>query len=318
MNQQYTVPHTQSRLIISIVIGLFALMMGAAAGALVVGIPNAMNLFVIVVGLFALLASVARAEWGLLVLVFITYTRFSDIAITFHSAPSTTKSFIALLIMLIIFRWVVYGERPQGWQRSVAFLVGFGVIVFTSLLYAANPEDSQAAIENFVKDAIIVVIITVMLHRKQLLYYVIWTLLGAGIFLGTLSVVQYATGTFNMNYGGFAQAPIQHLIGESSGHRVAGPIGDPNFYAQIMLVLVPLALDRLWSEKRRLLRGIALWALVVCVLTVTLTFSRGAFLALIVAVGVLYLLRPPPVSVVLVTLILVLVMIPFIPTQYAS
>ena len=318
MNLQYTGLRTQSRWIISIVIGLFALIMGMAAGALVVGIPNAMTLFVIVVGLFALLASVARVEWGLLVLVFITYTRFSDIAIAFHGAPSTAKSFIALLILAIFFRWVVYGERPQGWQRPVTFLAAFGLIIFASLLYAANPERTQSAVEDFIKNAAIVIIIAILLQRKQTFYYVIWTLLGAGMFMGSLSVFQYFTSTFDVSYGGFAQSPMLHIIGERSGPRVAGPIGDPNFYAQIMLVMVPLALDRLWSEKKRLMKLIALWALVVCSLTIVLTFSRGAFLAMALSIIALFIFRPPPATVILISLALLLLVLPFIPSEYVS
>jgi O-antigen ligase len=311
-------PAFESKNWLQILYGLFGIAVGIGAGILVVGIPDALRLFVIVIGIIAFTASITRLEWGLLVLVFITYTRFSDIAIQFHGAPSTAKSFIALLLIAIFVRWIVYEEKPEGWQQAFFVVGAYSLVAFASVLYAANPERAQGALSNLLKNGVIVLIVVILLHRVSLYRQVIWTLLITGIFMGTLSVIQYLTGSFGNNFAGFAQAPVMNIVGDTSGRRVAGPIGDPNFYAQIMLVLIPIALDRLWNEDNRFLRLLALWALTASGLAVVFSFSRGGFLAMLAALGAMGILHPPKPRAVLITMVVLVILFPFIPSTYTE
>jgi hypothetical protein len=103
---------------------------------------------------------------------------------------------------------------------------------------------------------------------------VIWTLLTIGLFLGALSVFQYVTGTFSANYGGFAKAEFHSIAGSTSGYRLTGPIGDANFYAQIMVVLIPIAIERMLHERKVFLKMLAALVGSAVYLTVIFTFSR--------------------------------------------
>jgi O-antigen ligase len=134
--------------------------------------------------------------------------------------------------------------------------------------------------------------------------------------MGTISVYQYYTKTFTNDYGGFAQAEIMQIVGASNDYRISGPIGDPNFFAQIMVALVPLALERFLNEKKFLLRLVAGWALIVSALSVVFTFSRGGFLALAVVVALYFLFYPPKPSRMPMFLIAAIVIMAFIPPSY--
>ncbi len=311
-------PLPRSRNWLQVLYGSVGLAVGIISGMLVIGVPDALKLFVIVVGVFAFAVSLARVDWGLLVLVFITYTRFSDVAVQFHGAPSVAKSFILLLILAVLARWIVYGERPDGWQKPVLLLAGFGLARVASMLYAVDSDVAWDASLNFFKDALIVLIIGVLLKRSTQLRHVIWALLIAGIFLGSLSVYQYLTGSFESNFWGFSQAPRMHIVGESSSNRISGPFGSPNVYAQIMLVLVPLALDRLWNEHNRWAKILAGYGLIVVALTVIFTFSRSGFVALMVVVGVLVLYYRPKLSALLSMLLILLFLLQFLPPEYTE
>ena len=134
--------------------------------------------------------------------------------------------------------------------------------------------------------------------------------------MGTISTYQYLTGTFTNPYWGFGQAALQNISAGVEDYRIAGSVGDPNFYAQIMLVLVPIALDRVWNEQKPLLRGIAGFTLVVCLLTIVFTFSRGAILGLLV-VGILVIIRRPPSLVaIFFTAVLLIPALTYIPESY--
>jgi len=298
------------------VYGFLGLLAGGAAGYLVMGVPDAVKLFVIVIGFFAFAVSLTRVDWGLLVLIFITYTRFSDVAVQNHGAPSVAKSFVLLLLFAVLARWIVYGEKPEGWQKPAFLMSIYGLAGFASIIYAVDPVVTQNATIDFVKDALIVIIVTILLARSSQLRQVFWALLLAGIFLGTISVFQYATKTFGNNYWGFAQAPEMHLVGSSTGNRISGPFGSPNVYAQIMLVLVPIALDRFWNEQKRWVRFLAGYALIVITLTVVFTFSRSGFVALVGVLGLLVLYYRPRFTSVLAMLLVGIFMLQFVPSEY--
>ena len=272
---------------------LLALGFGAASGFVVVELQQHAYILIALVGLMAFLLAVLSVEFGLVMLVFLAYTRFSDIAVHNHGAPSVAKLFIVLLIVAIMLRWAIYHERPDGWQKPSLLIAAYGLVGFGSLIYA--PETSRVIDQLIIyaKDAVIAIVVVVLLTNKPAFKRTIWTLLLIGIFLGSLSVWQYLTKTYQNDYWGFATANIQNILGESNDYRIAGPIGDPNYYAQIMAVLVPIALERVLHEKNRWLRLLAVWALGVTTFSVVLTYSRGGFLAMAVAIlALVFFYRP--------------------------
>jgi len=298
--------------------GLLGLLVGVLAGYLVYTTPDTLKLFVIVIGVFAFAVSVARLEWGMLLLTFIVYTNLSDIAIKFHGAPSVTKSFVVLLLFAIAMRWIVYSEQPLGWYRAAISMAIYILVTFASVLYAADPSRSLAAVETLIKNALIVIAVVILLQSGVTMRRVVWTLLVAGIFMGTLTIFQYLTNTYNNNYFGFAQNNVAALIGASKTNRVGGPIGDPNYYALIMLVLVPYAMDRIWNERNRWLRLLAIWAFVVCAGAVVLTFSRSGFVALVGVVGLMFLYHTPNLKNLLIIMLISIILLQFIPAQYTA
>ncbi|MBA3534340.1 MAG: O-antigen ligase family protein [Ardenticatenales bacterium] len=295
-----------------------ALGVGGASAVMVLALASPAKLLVVVIGMLGVLGTIVQAEVGLLSLVFMTYTRFSDILVHYHGAPSTAKLFVALLVGSIVLRWIFYGQQPKGWQLSTTLIVIYGLVGFSSLIYAADYWRAQEAVSDYVKDGLIVIIITILLQRADTLRRVIWSLLATGIFMGTISAYQYLTSSFDNNFWGFGQAAVMHIIGESNDFRISGPVGDPNFFAQILLVLVPLALDRMWGEQQPGLRLLAAWAMAASTLTILFTFSRGAFLALMVVLAMTLIRRPPRPIVLFLTVAIVFPMLQFIPAGYTD
>lgn len=290
--------------------------LGALIGLLITGLNEPFLILLLTAGLVVMVATVASVETGLLLFVFITYTRFSDNAIDYYNAPSVAKFFVALLIIAILIRWAILGERPVGWQVPAIVLGLYGLIGFLSLMYATNSESVINTLANYVKDALITLVIVVLLKKAPTFRHVIWTLLVAGIFLGSLSVFQYLTGTFDRSYGGFARAEFKGIAGEDSGYRLAGPIGDPNFFAQIMIVLIPIALERLLHERKLILKLLAGLAGIFSILTVIFTFSRGGFLATAVALLIFFLVYPPRPLFLIIMIGLGIAVFSFIPSSY--
>lgn len=270
-----------------------SIFLGAASGVLVVLLNQPLYILLGVVGLAAFVITIYSAQFGLFVLIFISYTRFSDVFTEFHNSPSIAKPFLALLVVSILLRWVIFRMPPKGWFNPAIILGLLIVIGFVSLVYSPVPDRVYTRLMDNIKDTVIALVIIILLQTPQVYKRAIWVLMLSGAFLTTLSVVQYLTGTFNNDYGGFSLSFSHQIIGEYDNFRATGPIGDPNFYAQIVVLIVPLALERFLHEKEPRLRLLALYVFLVSSLTIIITYSRGGLISLVIAFAVFFLFYPP-------------------------
>lgn len=293
-----------------------AVLLGALSGIAVVYLDQPFYILMGLAGLIVFLLSVYSAEFGLFVLVFISYTRFSDIITEFHGFPSVAKPFVAILVVSIFVRWAVFGERPKGWLNPLVLFGLLSLTGFVSLLYSPVPDRVWGRWLDDVKDIVIAVVTIILLQHGPTFRRVLWVLIGVAVFLGSLSVFQYFTGTFDRVYGGFAISLQHQIIGTIDDYRSTGPMGDPNYFAQIMTVLIPISLERFLNEKRMSLRLIALYAFAVSVLTVILTYSRGGFMAMAVALAVILIYYPPKRFQIPIIIISAVVFISLLPPNY--
>jgi O-antigen ligase len=283
---------------------------------LINSVDNPAYILVGLASLIGFVATIASVEFGLLLLVFITYTRFSDIAVHVYHAPSVAKSFILLLLVAIFLRWAVSHERPRGLFLPALMVIAYGLVGFTSLLYAPDKDAVMASLSNYVKDALIALVVVALLKKPHQFRHVIYTFLIIGAFIGTISVHQYLTKNFRSEYGGFAVAEYMNIVENTDDYRLSGPVGDPNFFAQVMVVLALLGVERIVHDKKLLVKIIAGWCAAVSTLSVVFTFSRGATVALILSLIVFFwIYRLKPVQLAAVILLGVVLLL-FAPPTY--
>lgn len=295
---------------------LIAILLGIAAGAIVIKIGQPAYILVGLAGLIGFTITLVSVEFGLLLLVFLTYTRFSDIAVANYGAPSVAKMFVVLLVVAILIRWAISNERPRGLLLPAVMIAAYGLVGFSSLLYAPNKEAVIHSLSNYVKDAMIALVVVALLKNPNQFRQVIYTLLAIGVFIGSLSIHQYLTSNFDSNYGGFAEAEFMNIVGETNDYRLVGPVGDPNFFGQIMVVLSLLGVERLVHEKKLWVKILAALCTAASILTVVFTFSRSATVALVLSLLIffwIYRLKPAQLIVVL---FLGIVLVLYAPATY--
>lgn len=270
-------------------------------------------------GLGIVYAIVQKPEVGVLLLAFMTWTRFSDIIVSFHGAPSVAKLFVPFLMGIIILRWMIYKEKPKGWQLA---LILISITVFVnglSLVYATDFGIAKGKFIDTIKDALIALVVVILLKDLQIFRQTMWVFVGVGIFLGSISVIQYITGDFTNNYWGFGQAhQLQIVVGQAEGYRIAGNVGDPNAFAQILMLLVPISLNRMQSAQKSWAKALAGWSFAVTVLAIIFTFSRGAFVSLMAIFLVMAILNPPKLSTIVAGIVLFVMVLPFVPQEYTE
>lgn len=258
-----------------------------------------------------------RPELGVSLLLFLIYINLSFIVVSVHGGPSIMKFMIPGMFLIALFLPLIKREGLPSMSPLLPLLVLYGLLIVASLFYARDFGLTLAGFEAYYKDGIMALTILLLVRTKTSLRLVIWSLIGAGIFLGSISVFQQVTGTFDNMYWGFAQSSVEHIVGSTNNFRIGGPI-TTNFYAMIMLALVPLALDRMLSERSPLLKGIAFYAAMVTLMTVIFTFSRGGLVGLAAALLAWGLFRRVSVRLYLVGGLFCLLLLPALPRDYLS
>lgn len=268
----------------------------------------------VIPGIFLLVLSIARPEFGLAVLVFVVYTNLSDILIVRFGFPSVTQPLVAVAVASVFARLILFQEQIRGWAQPFVLLGIYTTLGYISIFYADDVALASSALAYYSKNAIIGLLLVIVIQKPESLRWAVWALLLAGILMGTISVFQVFTSTYTNTYWGFGR--VIHL---NDGYRIIGSIGDANYYAQIMVVLLPLAVERFLHHKSLILRILAAWAFAVSALTILYTYSRGGFLALVV-VGFVFFIRQPvrPWAAAFFIISVALIIFQFLPEQYTS
>jgi O-antigen ligase len=300
---------------LSVWLSVFAVGLGIMAGMVTLSVGSPLWIIIALIGLSFATLTLFRIHYGLVLLVFLTYINFYSVA-SDHGIPSTARVIVGLLLIAIVFRATVWGEKPEGWIRTALLLSTYAILGLISFSYAADLNAALTVWMEYLEAALLAIVICLLLQSGNNLRQVTWALLAAGIFMGTIAVYQYATNTLASDYWGFAKAEIHLLASGVKGYRIAGPVGDANFFAQILIVVIPLALNRMMNEKKRWMKMAALFALAVCLVAIVFTFSRGAFLALAVTGMFLIISLKPKKRYLALAFVLVVVSIPFLPDAY--
>jgi O-antigen ligase len=209
------------------------------------------------------------------------WARASDVGIAAHGLPSLAVPFALVLLGAALWRRMVAGERLGARTFNTLFpLLPYLAVVSLSVLWSSSTERALSTVIDLSKNLLIFWVLVEFLHRQDTYKAACVALVLVAGGLSLVSLHQYVTGNFSSDYAGFAQSSVRQIVASLHSPRLAGPIGDPNFYALILLVTVPLGMALLRTQLPGLLRlGIAA-AVAATTATVLLTYSRGGALVL--------------------------------------
>jgi O-antigen ligase len=115
---------------------------------------------------------------------------------------------------------------------------------------------------------------------------------------------------------GFSQVVNEVVDEEVVGIRIAGPLGDANFFGQFQVLVFPFALERAFRAVALIPRVTAALATLLIAGAVVLTYSRGALIGLVVATVVALVFIRPALRTVLVALFVSALVLFLTPGQY--
>ncbi|HEY8169607.1 MAG TPA: O-antigen ligase family protein [Candidatus Limnocylindria bacterium] len=278
-----------------VVIGIAAVVMAALLMPIMVALGAPISLAALaglgIVGLGIL----TRPEAATLLFVGILYLNVPVVAVQFNGAPAFVAIVAPLLLVIPILSYLVIRREQPVVTPTLFWMLAYLAVLLLSAAVSADPETSVRAVVSFASEGLLLfVLVTNAVRSWGTLKKTVIVLLVVGAVMGGLSIVQEVTQSYDNQFLGFAQTkesdPLEQPD-DDARPRLSGPIGSKNRYAQVMLVLLPLALFAYITGRTRTHRLLAAMSGFAILGGMLLTFSRGAGVALGVLVLIAIALR---------------------------
>jgi putative inorganic carbon (hco3(-)) transporter len=249
-------------------------------------------------------------ETGTLTVLFLLYTNIAVLAVrpsgTEGAGPRTAVALGAMWLILgaSLTYQVLVRKKQLLFDRGLMLMIVFLGVCLTSSFFARDGQLLGKYLADYLIEGVaLYFLLTNVIRDFATLRRATWVLLLAGSLMSSFSIMQKVTHTEGNTYGGFAlmdrgpqYGPEQletlqrqraagkigsggELIGQA---RSAGPVDASNLYAEILVVLLPLAVLSFRTEASRTLRVLAVISAGLICGGLLLTFSRGCLLAAVV------------------------------------
>jgi putative inorganic carbon (hco3(-)) transporter len=305
----------------AVIVAVLVILGGVLAGILAADAP-----ILVVAGASALMLAVAmvlRPDVATLTTVAILYSNAAVVAVRFHGVPFFVGAFVPLLLVVPLARDLVVRRLPVVAPPMLGWMVVLLVIYLVSALFSNDTQVSWDTVVIFLVEGFGLYFLLInVIRTPEMLRLTTWVLLASGALVSLPAIHQVLTSNYDSNYFGFAQADsairtgVTTLTGDVLQPRMAGPIGETNRFAQVMLMLVPLGLFRVIGETSTALRVLAGAMTVAVTLGVVLSFSRGGAVGLVVLVLALMVLRMVRLRYVLISTLVLAVILVSLPQYF--
>lgn len=262
-------------------------MLAALTGALVAAAPT----LIVPAGLVAALIGVTlvSAEVATLAVLFLLFLNVPGVAVG-NGAPLLAGAAVPLALGIPLLAMVWRGERIVITPAFVCILALLLVAMLSSIV-SRYPEVALDKLLTFVFEGVLLYfLVSNVVRTPGALWRALWALIAAGVCLALISIFQASTHAYYATYGGFAKPDPSFFIGKSSP-RAAGPVGEPNYYGQLLIVVAAMGLVFTWRGRTLLERLLAGAATALIAYAIALTYSRGTAVALVVLLILMALMR---------------------------
>jgi putative inorganic carbon (HCO3(-)) transporter len=294
----------------------------AGSGALVVGAAYATKptavyaLLALAWGLTAFMLTFRYPRWSLIVVLVFFVTYAADVLGARVGGLITPFMLVGIVLVAVLARRLLRLDSYRIPVLEFLLLFLFMLTMSMSLLVASDYGAGQAGLTEFWKNIALVFLMLILFDSAEWLRRSMWALAVGGAILAALTVLQQATQTYDLDYGGFA------IVNADRGlKRSAGPI-DANFFGQLMVFTSTLSLYLILASARRLGRVVALVAFGLGLLAIWFSLSRASLITMFLVLSAVVIFRRIPFKVAAVSLVAGTILIFFFaseaPRKYVS
>lgn len=246
----------------------------------------------------------------------VLYLNLPGIAVSLHGVPALAAGASILLLVGPLLVRLLRGEAVIV-DRPFLLLLGFLAAVLASTFVVQDLEEANRWLLTFLTEGLLLYFAAANLFRTpERLRRALLVVVACGALVGALTVYQEATHRYEQQFAGLAQRNLEFFEEHEANaardpfrpaekifvsNRAGGPIGEPNRYAQILLVLLPIAFFATRNAESRRARVLLAAGGALILGAVLLTYSRGAFVALVLVTALLLATRSVRIRTVALT-----------------
>lgn len=285
--------------LLGVLLLLAALALAALVGCAFLRSPAVALVLALSLGVLG--AALRHPDVAIYAVLFLLYSNLPAVGVAFHGVPKPVAAAFPLLLAVPLVRDLVLRRQPLVLTPVLFLLLVLLGVQAVGAAFSIDPGRAFGALTTFaIEGVILYVLVTNVLRSKETLRGATWALVAAGVLMSAVPLYQQLTRSFDNDYGGLAQVDgLGFQTGEAAEEgggvqrqaRLAGPIGEKNRYAQVMLVLVPLGLSCVFRART----GVARLGWTLCTASIALgfvlAFSRGGAIGMLCMLGVALGLR---------------------------
>jgi O-antigen ligase len=261
-----------------------------------------------------------KPQLGSYILIVSVFTNMSSNFID-QGLPGTNKPLIALVFIGILANRLLARQEAIPWpKRTEWFLLGVGGVWLLSAFGAQDQYLATERVVDFAKDFVLILCVAYPLTiRPKSWQRAIWIVILSAAGLAGLGAYQLLSGNTAQTFFGFSEFMEAQIVdGADDAARLIGPLADPNFYGQILVAVLPLAIYRTISTGRLSMKLVAGGASLLMAFAIINTYSRGAFVAMVLLLALIAIERRIRLPVLLLLAAASLVMLPFLPAGFTA
>ncbi len=255
-----------------------------------------------VLGIMGLMRIIASPYFGLVLFTALLYLRPMDlfpVLRPFHIVFMVGGlTFVSLLLKKKDDKKPIFKKCAQ--LRLLNLLI---LIMIISVITSIWRSNSLGQFINFLKLYIAFLLITKLVDSPRKLKGVIWTMVLSGLIIGITSILNYFKG-------------VDLAVGHRARAIIGGMFSNPNDLALCFIMLIPF-ICYLFVNSRPIFKKIFIGGcLIISLLTIIFTYSRGGFLGLAGVLFFLFLRSKSKIKAVIGVSLIVFLFLSFAPTNY--
>jgi putative inorganic carbon (HCO3(-)) transporter len=222
----------------------------------------------------------ALMNLGLPLLVAVVYCNLSHILVENFSMPSILQPLILITAGLVLLYRDTFRPSASLVQPLTFALIGYCIVVFTSSNWARDIAPSNLELTDITKSFLLLFVVASAAATWRALRLALAAMVAGAALLSLITIIQVAIGNPGLHFGGLGGVQVGHLYGDLSEMRPSGPVGDPNYYARILLLAFPAAAFLGVGRTRARDRFVWLAAAGAIAVAILFTYSRGGMMTL--------------------------------------
>ncbi|MGE0160389.1 MAG: O-antigen ligase family protein [Gemmatimonadales bacterium] len=225
---------------------------------------------------------------AMFVAVFLLYTNLPVVLAQGGMLPAAAAGIPLALMAVAAGHQLLIMRRPLIVDRTLLLALGLLCVFVVSTLNAVGYDVAIDRIVVFVTEGIVVyLLVRNAVRTRTELRAAMASMLLAAALLATLTTIQNVTDNYDQEFMGLAQRSYGDPNARSAEtinleDRARGPVDEPNRFAQVLLMAAPVGFILARNARRTRGRVAAATGMLLALGGVLLTYSRGAFVTLVI------------------------------------